>query len=109
MQFWSKCSCVDNWRKTHRDINWKWCHSRRIGTGFKQKSRLHSPMCWLITIPDDSKYVQISTALGSFMMRAKAEPSCTAHLKNALTFGRHAVSAHTIKRTFDIAHTQSGF
>jgi len=66
-------------------------------------------MCWLITILDVSKYVQIATAVGSFMMRAKVAPSCTVHLKNALTFGRHAVSAHAIKRSFDIAHTQSGF
>jgi hypothetical protein len=53
--------------------------------------------------------VQIPTAVGSFMMRAKVAQSCTAHLKNALTYGRHAVSAHAIKRSFDIALTQSGF
>src|SRR6266487_2056944 len=79
------------------DINWKWCHSRRIGTGFKQKSRLLSLMCWLITTLDVSKYVQILTAVESFMMRAKVAQNCTAHLKNAPTFGRRVVTAHAIK------------
>src|SRR6266700_226648 len=97
MPLCSKCPCAANWRKAHKDIKWKWCHSRKIGTGFKQKSLLLSPMCWLITTLDVSKYAQIPTAVESFMMRAKVAQNFTAHLKNALTFGRRVVTAHAIK------------
>src|SRR5260370_28203074 len=48
-------------------------------------------------IQDVSKYVQIPTAVGSFMMRAKVAPSCTVDVKNALTFGRRVVTVHVIK------------
>ncbi len=47
------------------------------------------------------KFVQIPTAVGSFMMRVRVVPSVTVHLRNALTFGRRAVSEHAIKRSFD--------
>ncbi len=35
------------------------------------------------------------------MMRAKVAQSFTVHLKNALTFGKRAVSEHAIKSSFD--------
>src|SRR6266702_252417 len=54
-------------------------------------------MCWLITTLGVSKYAQIPTAVESFMMRAKVAQSCTAHLKNALTYGRRVVTVHAIK------------